>query len=150
MLLSEALWNLGSSLSGGNPNTNWQVRQRLYINTKADGSQDFGEDPDLATETGLLTSVVGKQNRCEMWLSSRWDHSIFNAYLTPNSNSCNAANINNSPAGGRRGFFKATSQHTGGVNTAYGDGSVRFVNENVNIDVWRGMSTTEGGEATSY
>jgi prepilin-type processing-associated H-X9-DG protein len=150
MTLSEALWNTGD-LGGQNPNENWQVRQRLYLGTKADGDNDFGADPDLVSETASTTSVGGKQNRCEMWLSSRWDHSIFNAYLTPNqNNACNAANINNRPTGGRRGFFKAASQHRGGVNAAYGDGSVHFVSDNVNLNVWRGLSTVSGGESTSY
>jgi prepilin-type processing-associated H-X9-DG protein len=148
LLLSEALWNNGVT---GDPNTNKQVRQRLYLGAKADGDKNFGEDPDLVYETASTTNVGGKQNRCEMWLSSRWDHSVFNTYLTPNqNNACNAANINNKPTGGRRGFFKAASQHNGGVNAAYGDGSVHFVNDSIELHVWRGLSTTNGSEPTSY
>jgi prepilin-type N-terminal cleavage/methylation domain-containing protein/prepilin-type processing-associated H-X9-DG protein len=142
LLLSEALWNTGD-LSGGNPNTSWQVRQRLYMDL---GSKTapwaIGPNPDLVSITASQTSVAGKQNRCEMWLSSRWDHSIFNAYLTPNqNNACSAANINSQPEGGRRGFFKATSQHPGGVNAAYGDGSVHFISETINRLVWGNLST---------
>ncbi|MDR1492714.1 MAG: DUF1559 domain-containing protein [Planctomycetaceae bacterium] len=149
IILSEALRNI-SGLSG-NPNDNMQVRQRLYLGTKADGDGDFGENPDLVAETKGTTNVSGKQNRCEMWLSARWDHSVFNAYLTPNqNNACNAANINNRPTGGRRGFFKAASNHTGGVNVAYGDGSVRFVSDSVDVDAWRAASTTNGGESKSF
>jgi hypothetical protein len=144
LILSEALMAL-KEFSGGNPNTDKQVRQRLYINT----STDFGADPDLVTLTTGTTSLSGKQNRCEMWLSARWDHAIFNAYLTPNqNNACSAGNINNTPAGGRRGFFKAASNHRGGVNAAYGDASVHFVSDSVDLRVWRGMSTRSGGEST--
>ncbi|MDR1142493.1 MAG: DUF1559 domain-containing protein [Planctomycetaceae bacterium] len=144
LLLSEALMALGE-LSGGNPNDSWHVRQRFYLND----STDFGADPDLVSLTAAKTTLGGKQNRCEMWLSSRWDHAIFNAYLTPNqNNACSAANINNSPEGGRRGFFKAASQHPGGVNVAYGDGSVRLTSDSISLSVWRALSTVGGGETS--
>ncbi|MGL4944217.1 MAG: DUF1559 domain-containing protein [Thermoguttaceae bacterium] len=41
----------------------------------------------------------------------------------------------------------ARSKHSGGVNAALMDGSVRFVPSTVNIDVWRAASTTRGGES---
>jgi prepilin-type processing-associated H-X9-DG protein len=42
--------------------------------------------------------------------------------------------------------FYARSQHPGGVNTAMCDASVRFVENNVNIDTWPAMGTSKGGE----
>ncbi|HJZ90348.1 MAG TPA: DUF1559 domain-containing protein [Gemmataceae bacterium] len=40
----------------------------------------------------------------------------------------------------------ARSYHTGGVNAAMCDGSVRFVRNSINIQAWRAMSTSQGGE----
>lgn len=40
----------------------------------------------------------------------------------------------------------ARSRHVGGVQSLLGDGSVRFVSENINILVWRGLSTISGAE----
>jgi prepilin-type processing-associated H-X9-DG protein len=40
----------------------------------------------------------------------------------------------------------ARSFHSGGVNAALGDGSVRFFSDTVNIDAWRAFATTQGGE----
>jgi len=40
----------------------------------------------------------------------------------------------------------ASSYHIGGVNVCMGDGSVRFVSEAVNFDVWRAVGTRTGGE----
>ncbi len=38
------------------------------------------------------------------------------------------------------------SYHTGGVNSALMDGSVRFVRSSVDRDVWRATGTRAGGE----
>ncbi|ODT97200.1 MAG: hypothetical protein ABS79_07590 [Planctomycetes bacterium SCN 63-9] len=42
-----------------------------------------------------------------------------------------------------------TSNHPGGVNTLYGDGSVHFIKQNVALNVWRALGTRNGGEVLS-
>jgi hypothetical protein len=149
MILSEALV-YAHALNGAPINA--KVCNRLTLNTN-DPLTDRA-DPDLIAATAAIatTGITGKQNRCESWLSSRWDHSVYNAYLTPNqSNACGFGSINFAPSSGvRRGIFKATSSHTAGVNAAYGDGSVHFVTDNISREIWIGLSTTNGGEPTSY
>ncbi|MDO5555040.1 MAG: DUF1559 domain-containing protein [Planctomycetia bacterium] len=41
----------------------------------------------------------------------------------------------------------ARSRHSGGVNAALADGSVRFVSDTVNLNIWRAASTAQGGES---
>ena len=36
--------------------------------------------------------------------------------------------------------------HTGGAHFLLGDGSVRFINENINFDTFIGLLTPKGGE----
>ncbi|MDY3560546.1 DUF1559 domain-containing protein [Gemmata sp. JC673] len=43
-------------------------------------------------------------------------------------------------------YASAFSKHTGGVNVALGDGSVRFVSNSVDITTWRGLGTASNGE----
>jgi prepilin-type N-terminal cleavage/methylation domain-containing protein/prepilin-type processing-associated H-X9-DG protein len=43
----------------------------------------------------------------------------------------------------------ARSRHPGGVNTTMCDGSVKFIKNSVNLNVWRALSTTQGGEIIS-
>jgi prepilin-type processing-associated H-X9-DG protein len=43
----------------------------------------------------------------------------------------------------------ATSNHPGGVNAVFGDGSVRWVKNTVDPTVWRGLGTIAGGEVLS-
>ncbi len=40
----------------------------------------------------------------------------------------------------------ARSFHTGGVNAAFADGSVRFITSSINLAVWQGLGTRSGGE----
>jgi type II secretory pathway pseudopilin PulG len=44
------------------------------------------------------------------------------------------------------GHLAARSYHTGGAQFVLGDGSVRFVSENINNALWRGLGTKSGGE----
>jgi prepilin-type N-terminal cleavage/methylation domain-containing protein/prepilin-type processing-associated H-X9-DG protein len=43
----------------------------------------------------------------------------------------------------------ARSYHSGGLNAALCDGSVRFFKNTININVWRALSTMKGGEVIS-
>ena len=43
----------------------------------------------------------------------------------------------------------ARSRHTGGVNSAFADGSVKFVRDSVDPVVWRGLGTKSGGESVT-
>jgi prepilin-type N-terminal cleavage/methylation domain-containing protein/prepilin-type processing-associated H-X9-DG protein len=43
----------------------------------------------------------------------------------------------------------ARSQHTGGVNVCYADGSVHFVSNSVDFPTWQALGTRSGGESLS-
>jgi len=43
----------------------------------------------------------------------------------------------------------ARSMHPGGVNTLFGDGSVRFIKESLSGNVWRAIGSISGGEVVS-
>jgi prepilin-type processing-associated H-X9-DG protein len=45
--------------------------------------------------------------------------------------------------------YGARSRHPGGVNAVMADGSVRFFKDTVNLQTWRALSTTQGGEIIS-
>ena len=89
----------------------------------------------------------------------------FTTYLGPNSTySCDAGRQTWDPEdftppfychGGGNGdrwgaaCFCARSSHAGGVNASMCDGSVRFVPNVVELDIWRAMSTAKGQETVS-
>jgi prepilin-type processing-associated H-X9-DG protein len=61
--------------------------------------------------------------------------------VTPNRLSCFAGNIGNyfSP-------MPPSSRHSNGVNLLFGDGHVRFLGDNISIDVWRALGSRNGSE----
>jgi prepilin-type processing-associated H-X9-DG protein len=64
------------------------------------------------------------------------------------------AELHNRPAenlpcvdnGGAWNILAARSRHPGGVNAAMCDGTVRFIRQNIDISIWRALSTISGGE----
>ena len=154
MILSETLFGNGD-LVGGIDLTGMDTRSKAKIFQRAifDGDQTpvggAGENEDMVAFSAAVTLTQGKQERGTAWLSCRWDHSAYNAYLTPNQSNASHYWAKEDKGVGRYGFVKATSLHTGGVNTANGDGSVRFIPNSVSLDVWRGLSTRNGGESVS-
>lgn len=44
-------------------------------------------------------------------------------------------------------MFSARSRHTGGVHVLLGDGSARFISENIDLNTWRNLSTIADGQS---
>ena len=86
------------------------------------------------------------------WAQGDYSYSMFNFFLTPNSKTpdCTprSAGDGNS-AGGGYGFFTPRSYHSGGVNVAMTDGSVKFIKDSIAPAVWWGLGTRAGGEILS-
>jgi prepilin-type N-terminal cleavage/methylation domain-containing protein/prepilin-type processing-associated H-X9-DG protein len=80
----------------------------------------------------------------------------FTTVYPPNSSSpdittqnCVNVPLQNLPCtdnGGAWNILSARSRHTNGVNVVMCDGSVRFVNQTIDISVWRALSTSAGSE----
>ncbi|HUE71941.1 MAG TPA: DUF1559 domain-containing protein [Pirellulaceae bacterium] len=72
------------------------------------------------------------------WLRGYHSTTIYYHVLPPNGRSCMF------PPG--RIATTASSGHPKGINLALCDASVRFVSDSIDLNVWRGMGTREGGE----
>jgi len=68
-----------------------------------------------------------------------------------NSASVSTRNIVNGPNGSTPNFNNKSfsSNHTGGVHFLMADGAVKFISENINMDIYRGLSTRDSGEIAS-
>ena len=46
-------------------------------------------------------------------------------------------------------YQQARSDHPGGVNVMFGDGSVHFINDSISLTLWQALGSSEGGEPIS-
>jgi hypothetical protein len=112
-------------------------------------------DPDQALRycSELSLSLPQESRGGESWAVSGFHFTNYNHCATPNSKipdcSLNSDKLEMliSRINGQ-GVFKATSYHSGGVNAVSMDGSVQFFRNEVDLRVWRSLSTRNGGEVT--
>jgi prepilin-type processing-associated H-X9-DG protein len=101
----------------------------------------YGASPPIgAVEFQAATSWRG--NRGGSWIWGNASANGFTAALTPNSQ------IPDSTAHGM-GWLSARSNFSGGVNVAFGDGSVRFIQDGIALGTWRAMATRASGEVVT-
>ncbi|WP_337177072.1 DUF1559 domain-containing protein [Paludisphaera sp.] len=84
------------------------------------------------------------------WAVGGTGATLFNTIVPPNSNQHKWAACRTDCNGGCDGasmdYSNAQSYHSGGVNAAMADGSVRFVKDAVAMPVWWGLGSRAGGE----
>jgi prepilin-type N-terminal cleavage/methylation domain-containing protein len=76
----------------------------------------------------------------------------FSTHSKPGATSFNAATLTTeggAPAAGTASGFFASSFHTNGVNTVFGDGAGKFINYSVDVGLWASLGTAAGGEAAT-
>jgi prepilin-type N-terminal cleavage/methylation domain-containing protein/prepilin-type processing-associated H-X9-DG protein len=118
--------------------------------------------PGITPSVGILGPVNGN-----IWLAGNpgsslmWDS--YNHFMPPNSTACAASNdfninpgagsgVGTTVGGGWGAFMDAlppSSNHPGGVNIAFADGSVRFVKDQITYQTWWAIGTRNGQEAVS-
>lgn len=107
-----------------------QVRPYCAENVRADSAHD---------SWGGLT-----------WIFGGWQHSWYHHLLPPNSDIPDCSSGCHVVAGGGVGLYTARSQHAGGVNAALGDGSARFIAEQIDLKIWRALSTRAGADNVDF
>jgi prepilin-type N-terminal cleavage/methylation domain-containing protein/prepilin-type processing-associated H-X9-DG protein len=79
-----------------------------------------------------------------------WMVNSYNHYNTPNKLTClNPTDQTSQGWGGEAGISPPTSNHSGGVNVAFTDGSVHFIKDSVAAQTWWALGTRNGGETVS-
>lgn len=99
-------------------------------------------------------SLVGtplnfQANAGKLWLIGSYDYTWYNHVPGPNAKISDCAEepwSANPPLAALAGSFSASSQHSGGVNTLFFDGAVRFISDAIDLTVWRALATRAGGE----
>jgi prepilin-type N-terminal cleavage/methylation domain-containing protein/prepilin-type processing-associated H-X9-DG protein len=101
----------------------------------------------------LLCNLVPitSANQQWQWKGEWWGYGgtmVYSHTQTPNRTACVYHDINQDSRGSIT-MIGASSNHPGGVNVLFMDGSVRFVNTGVNYATWYAIATPSGGEIVS-
>jgi prepilin-type processing-associated H-X9-DG protein len=158
-IMSESLQsNSGQPLDGlgmvyqGPPAANWQT----YLNNSSPTvPPDWLAAQDCQNGTGGTTLLQQYYWKGEFALSG--GHNIYSHTQTPNRRSCYWANVTSFPttssdqdyAGGTQTMVAASSNHPGGVNVLFMDGSVHFIKSTVSFQAWYALATPGRGEVLS-
>jgi prepilin-type N-terminal cleavage/methylation domain-containing protein/prepilin-type processing-associated H-X9-DG protein len=88
--------------------------------------------------------LAGNPGSCMLWDS-------YNHYMPPNSTGCIDKNFdgNTGGYGTLPDAIPPSSNHPGGVNVGFADGSVRFIKNSVSLQAWWGLGTRNGSEVIS-
>jgi len=117
----------------------------IYRGTLAATAGSYTIDA-LATNCQAATTIADTGKGAE-WLNQNTARGGgYSHIMTPNKKSCFWSNASASKF---QTIIGASSNHPGGVNCGFLDGTVRFVKDTVSPATWRAVSTHAGGEVIS-
>jgi prepilin-type N-terminal cleavage/methylation domain-containing protein/prepilin-type processing-associated H-X9-DG protein len=83
------------------------------------------------------------------WANGAMGYSMFNTVATPNKNKWSGCRTDCCVQVEHAHYVNAMSNHSGGVNVLFADGSVKFIKDAINPTIWWGIGTKAGGEVLS-
>lgn len=132
-----------------------------YNRNGGPSTTEIPEDVAAAT-TAVASGTQFKDTGHTEWPDGRVHHTGFTATLPPNTqvplqhdgqsldgdfNSWQEGKLNGGSVGPPSyAIVTSRSHHPGGVNSSLMDGSVRFIREEISMEVWRAMATRADGE----
>lgn len=150
LVMSEALLGAQLTSEGALPASplepqvvrRWMANPFLRPVSGAPGLQGI-VDPSLVELEAMAQQASGegrlRGDRASAWIAGRAHTTTFTTYLPPNASLPDIYSMG-------IGYYGARSLHPGGVNVLLGDGSIRFVPEDLSLTVWRALATRAGGE----
>jgi len=147
---------------GGNPSLSARSAnaKRVIWPVAVTVNPDSGGGAQAAQMYQLCRGIAGTATTTDtVWSGAVWDGSHsgtlrFNAYdhvNTPNGFTCQDQGAQ--APGDVTDALTAQSNHSGGVNCCFGDGSVKFIKDSITYTVWWGIGSRNQGEvidASSY
>jgi prepilin-type processing-associated H-X9-DG protein len=97
-----------------------------------------------ARTTPRLTMAQGAS-----WVMGEMCCTLYNHVAAPNKATCAGLGFANNSMANMPMQVPPSSRHPGGVNTLFGDGSVKFIKDSVSQSIYRALGTRNGGETIS-
>jgi prepilin-type N-terminal cleavage/methylation domain-containing protein/prepilin-type processing-associated H-X9-DG protein len=164
-LFSEKLLGWPNGNQGGTlTTTSSEPKRGIYVLTTLPGSYNQPNGMALALAgvqacqsisagSAQAVSQNGWLNGFSWAIGSQWNTVVnsYHHYNTPNKLTCINQTSDGQPGawGGTSGASTASSNHSGGVNVCFTDGSVRFVKDSVNPQTWWAIGSRNQGEVVS-
>jgi prepilin-type N-terminal cleavage/methylation domain-containing protein/prepilin-type processing-associated H-X9-DG protein len=163
-MLSETL--IGSGPGAGSVTLGSTKRRTTYLfPTTVNAPPDQGGAAGIASANALVSQCKGLPGSTKafgtlsppngnVWIAGNpgscmmWD--AYNHFMPPNSTACD--NLNDGNTGGYASLqdaFPPSSNHPGGINVAFADGSVKFIKDTIAIPTWWAIGTRNQGEVVS-
>jgi prepilin-type N-terminal cleavage/methylation domain-containing protein/prepilin-type processing-associated H-X9-DG protein len=129
----------GTGISDGNARSDQMIAP--HATSEAD---------TLANCRGLnpLTSLRLTYRMGMSWVMGEMCCTTYNHVDTPNKHTCAAPGFPGTMANMSMSM-PPSSRHPGGVNALFGDGTVRFIKDTIDMRPWRAIGTRNGGEVVS-
>jgi prepilin-type processing-associated H-X9-DG protein len=121
-----------------------QVSRREDTFNGPNAAPDRPANADEAYTWCSSVDVNNPANQFPIFMGAPWGHGqhCYQHIMPPNGLSCGWL-----PS--LRAAMTPSSRHTGGVNVLFGDGGIRFINDNINLGAWRAMGSRDGGEVVT-
>lgn len=123
----------------------WVTPQALYAPSQFDQFAELCRSMPPGPSATATTA-----SRALPWCEPSPLASEYNHILPPNTRTClNGPDVPGPDFDKRFRFasLNAASTHSGGVHTLFGDGSVKFIADGIELSVWRAVGTRSGGES---
>ena len=106
----------------------------------------------LSCDTDFQTgpaNTYGRNARGSSWGIGAMGYTMFNTVIPPNGAKWVACRMDCCAQAQQAHYELATSAHSGGVNVALADGSVKFIKDSISWQTWWALGTKANGEVVS-
>jgi prepilin-type N-terminal cleavage/methylation domain-containing protein/prepilin-type processing-associated H-X9-DG protein len=135
----------GTTFMNVNEATTPDAFTTLTAGQQAPGTVIPGILNQCQASTGGIASTRGNQ-----WANGDTNYTMFNTIVPPNSTQYNWGACKSGGGGvDDAEYVNANSNHPGGCNVLFGDGSVKFVKSTVAWQIWWSLGTKAGNEIVS-
>jgi len=136
------------------------AKRGIFMTTAAGAYNSGNSQLALQTMQACQSVPATTQANGSSWITGfswtsgypwHWMALCYNHHNTPNKLTCMPTNDTAAAGtwGGSIGLATATSNHPGGVNVCFGDGSVKFIKDSITPSIWWAVGTRNGGEVLS-